>query len=342
MANQKLIDYIKVLLAQNQNKEQIQQNLLQAGWLSGDIEMALRSVEMIPIDGTPLPQTPPVGVHIKYAGFWVRWAAAMIDGFVLSGASIVMGILFAIFGINANKSSSLSGILGMLVAWIYFIFMTYEYQTTLGKKAVGIIVVSDNATNLTLGQIILRETVGKLISTIILMIGYLMVGFTQKKQALHDKIAKTVVVYKDPNKKVKAWVIILALSLPIIAIIGILASIVLVSLNTARSKARDMATKVSMNSIMLEAVAYYSSHTSFVGHHPDFSRSKFPDCSGNPMTNISLDGQAMAVLAKSCANKEKYFCLSMSDKSINEGFVSTDIKEVSENLAKVKTATCLE
>ena len=61
MANQKLIDYIKVLLAQNQNKEQIQQNLLQAGWLSGDIEMAFRSVEMIPIDGAPLPQTLPVG-----------------------------------------------------------------------------------------------------------------------------------------------------------------------------------------------------------------------------------------------------------------------------------------
>ena len=72
MANQQLIDYIKVLLAQNQNKEQIRQNLLQAGWLSGDIEVAFRSVEMIPIDGAPLLQTPPVGVHIKYAGFWVR------------------------------------------------------------------------------------------------------------------------------------------------------------------------------------------------------------------------------------------------------------------------------
>ena len=68
-----------------------------------------------------------------------------------------------------------------------------------------------------------------------------MVGFTQKKQALHDIIADTVVIYKDPNKKTKTWLIVLVLIFALIIPVGvgIAASVFFVSMNTAINKAQD-------------------------------------------------------------------------------------------------------
>lgn len=338
MVNQQLINYIKASLGQGQTTEQVRQNLLQAGWSSMDVDEAFGNIRSNIIVSPPLSQSlPAVSLQPKYAGFWIRLVAGMIDGLVLSGMGIVIGIPFFILGID---TSSFSDILGIAVTWIYFVFMTYKYQATFGKMAVGINVVLDNAENLTIGRIILRETIGKFISMIILMIGYIMAGFTQKKQALHDKIAGTVVIYKDPTKKVKVWVIILALILPLIAIIGILASVALVSLNVARSKARDAKAKASMKSFMLEAVAHYDDKKSFVGYQPDIMKFEFPDCSGSPITNISSNGQVMAVLAQSCVDNEKYLCLSVSGEKIDTGYVPTDIKEIGGELISAKTTTC--
>jgi uncharacterized RDD family membrane protein YckC len=89
---------------------------------------------------------------------------------------------------------------GFIIAYIlyfgYFIFMTYYYSATFGKMIVGIEVLSDGFKTASLGSIVLRETIGKGLSGLIIMIGYLMAGFTIKKQALHDMIASTVVVQK--------------------------------------------------------------------------------------------------------------------------------------------------
>ncbi|MEN8252263.1 MAG: RDD family protein [Patescibacteria group bacterium] len=68
--------------------------------------------------------------------------------------------------------------------------------------AIGAKVYAENGEKLTLGKIVLRETVGKLISSVIFYIGYIIAGFTSKKQSLHDIMAHSVVVYdeKGPNK----------------------------------------------------------------------------------------------------------------------------------------------
>ena len=79
-----------------------------------------------------------------------------------------------------------------------------------------------------------------------------MVAFTAKKQGLHDMIAKTVVVYKDPNKKAGVGLIvaiIIAVLVPIIAIVGIMASVVLASLNTARLAGDDAKNKTLLTSL---------------------------------------------------------------------------------------------
>jgi uncharacterized RDD family membrane protein YckC len=48
--------------------------------------------------------------------------------------------------------------------------------------------------DLTFGQVIVRESVGKLVSAALLFIGFFMVGFNNRRRALHDYMAETVVI----------------------------------------------------------------------------------------------------------------------------------------------------
>ncbi len=271
--------------------------------------------------------------QVKYAGFWIRWIANFIDGLVLIIPTIIVGLIIKFTTFGAVQSVFIS-ISGLLVSWIYFVWMTNKYQATLGKRALGIQVVSDKSENLSLGQVILRETIGKFISMVILFIGYIMAGFTKRKQALHDKIASTLVVYKDPNKKVTVWIIVIVIiaSLLILAvIIGILVSIVLVSLNSARNKAQDAATKANISSVIPVAIMYQDNRGTLKGFVPNFGV-QFKKCTGNPIVNISPDGQNMAIFAKLCDPKSesKYFCDDLNSNSA----------EVDENYAKSGKTLC--
>lgn len=182
---------------------------------------------------------------IKYAGFWIRFAAYFIDYVIASiSATIISAIFYAI-------ELDIIGALAYFAVWFgYFIILTYKKNATWGKMAVGISVVAENREKLSLGKVVLRETVGKIISSLILGIGYIMAGFSENKQALHDKIAKTYVIYTKPNSESKTWIVVL-IAIPIlIVIIGILASIVLVSLSSAREKAREAAFKAEVSAIV--------------------------------------------------------------------------------------------
>jgi uncharacterized RDD family membrane protein YckC len=124
----------------------------------------------------------------KYAGFWKRFAAAFIDG-------IILGIFQRIFEAIVN-SPPIIMIVAVVVAWLYGALMeSSPKQATLGKQAVGIIV-----TDLDGKQISFLRATGryfaKYLSMIILFIGYIMAGFTEKKQALHDMVAGTLVINK--------------------------------------------------------------------------------------------------------------------------------------------------
>jgi uncharacterized RDD family membrane protein YckC len=78
--------------------------------------------------------------------------------------------------------------------WLYEAFMTSSSkQATLGKMAMGVVVTDLAGNRISFGRATGRFF-GKLLSGIILMIGYLMQPFTEKKQALHDILAGTLVV----------------------------------------------------------------------------------------------------------------------------------------------------
>lgn len=279
---------------------------------------------------------------VKYAGFWIRWAAAFIDSMIVG--SIIAAIIFGIGYLIKNPKDSepstvfflilpVVQLLVLVLIWAYFVIFTYKKEATLGKKMFGLKVISAKSEKLSLGQVILRETIGKIISGIILNVGYIMAGFTEKKQALHDMIAKTNVVYKDPNKKIKAWPIIVVVVVFFAIILGLPTIIAMVSLSSARGKAYDSSVKSSLASVVPLAIAFSNENGSLIGFdpaaNPTFS-SNFPACSDKPIVNISSDGSQMAIFAKLCSDKKKYFCVDTVDMG----------QEVDESYALSGKETC--
>lgn len=126
---------------------------------------------------------------IQYAGFWLRLFAAFIDGLILL-------IPFAIcFGI-AGGDIAIGCVLSWFVGLFYFAYLEGSpRQATFGKQAIGLIVTNMDGEQLTFQQAAIRY-ISKLVSTVILYIGFIMIGFTEKKQGLHDMIAHTLVIKK--------------------------------------------------------------------------------------------------------------------------------------------------
>ncbi|MBI4809901.1 MAG: RDD family protein, partial [Ignavibacteriales bacterium] len=80
--------------------------------------------------------------------------------------------------------------------WLYFALMESMKGATLGKMALGIIVTDMKGNRISFGRATGRYY-GKIISSLTLSIGYIMAGFTQQKQALHDIIAGCLVINKQ-------------------------------------------------------------------------------------------------------------------------------------------------
>ncbi len=263
--NPKLTDYVKQQLEQGASKETIYSSLISAGgWSPADVNAAL-SAHGANISTDPQLAGSVPTVPVKYAGFWIRFVALVLDGVIIA---IPSGILNLVVTSILTKSGLMIlgvkiwvNIISMLAGWTYFSLMTYNYDATLGKMLLGLSVKSEDFQKLSLGRVILRETVGKLLSTITIFIGYIMVGFTEKKQGLHDKVAHSVVVYKNPSESHKIALIIgiiLAAILPIIAIIGILSAVVLASLSTAQEKSKDAADMAEISTMRTNAELFYS------------------------------------------------------------------------------------
>ncbi len=92
---------------------------------------------------------------------------------------------------------NLGVIIYLVIPWLYYSFFeSSNGKATLGKKALGIIVVDANNNKISFVRATVRYW-SKYVSLIIFFIGYIMAGFTKKKQALHDIISVTYVVKKD-------------------------------------------------------------------------------------------------------------------------------------------------
>lgn len=137
---------------------------------------------------------------MNHAGFMKRFFAFCVDNTVflfLYGLSIAV-IFFALGGsLDPGKGNQLTGALSILISYfvtiVIFAFTESSFQTTLGKKLVGIKVQSSNVFELGLFKAILRNFV-KWTFSVPSILGCLLGLMTKNRQALHDLMAQSVVV----------------------------------------------------------------------------------------------------------------------------------------------------
>jgi uncharacterized RDD family membrane protein YckC len=143
--------------------------------------------------------------QIDYAGFWLRWVAAVIDGLLLGVVGLVINFGIGVQGPFFNVPGrgpqfyalglvGLRSSLGWIIGWLYNALMeSSSLQGSLGKLALGITVTDMQGQRISFGRATGRYW-GKIISTITIYIGYMMAGWTEKKQALHDIMAECLVI----------------------------------------------------------------------------------------------------------------------------------------------------
>ncbi len=130
----------------------------------------------------------------QYASFGKRFLAAFLDGIIISIINIL--VTFVLRAILGRSGVNVANLLGIVVAWLYYAIQeTSPKQATLGKQALGIVVTDLQGKRIDFVKATIRYF-SKIISSIILLIGYIMAAFTEKKQALHDMIAGTLVLKK--------------------------------------------------------------------------------------------------------------------------------------------------
>jgi len=143
--------------------------------------------------------------EIKYAGFWKRFAACLIDwlitGILCFLVGFCLGIALMLFGVVPevllDPVVQLGfNIFGFVIGISYFVLMECsKFQGTIGKMVLGIKVTDLEGNQIGFAKAFGRY-LGKILSAIIVGIGFLMVAFTQRKQGLHDSMSGCLVVNK--------------------------------------------------------------------------------------------------------------------------------------------------
>ena len=143
--------------------------------------------------------------HFIYAGFFVRLAAYFIDLILVSALSLCVQLPLLIVKFAASDVDFLNhflfqysvyDVIDYLMATAYFVLLTYFCGGTVGKLLLKLRVVDVEGRKLSFLTVLIRETVGKYLSALIICIGYLLIGFDSRKQGLHDKISDSIVVYR--------------------------------------------------------------------------------------------------------------------------------------------------
>jgi uncharacterized RDD family membrane protein YckC len=150
-------------------------------------------------------QFAPPQVRPTYAGFWLRAIAYLLDSVIVSVALALAGSVkptaFIVFP-DANAASRfalpqltpLAIALVIPIVWLYYaVFEASPWQATPGKRALRLYVTDINGRPLTFARATIRHF-AKIISSLTFLVGYIVAGFTEKKQALHDIIARCLVL----------------------------------------------------------------------------------------------------------------------------------------------------
>jgi len=160
----------------------------------------------------------PLYTERRYAGFLIRFVAAVLDGLLVTVVQWMITIpIYMVSGVpllqleqqqNPNPAlaakhlavAGLTSILGIVMHWLYQAVLTSsERQATFGKQAFGIRITDMSGQRISFARATGRYF-GSWLSWFTFAIGFLIQPLTEKKQALHDIIAGTLVV-KAPLRK---------------------------------------------------------------------------------------------------------------------------------------------
>jgi uncharacterized RDD family membrane protein YckC len=148
---------------------------------------------------------------VRYGGFWRRFWAAVLDALILQIVTVPMGLMMSVPTTAAIQSDNLTAeqlaaflsaymmaaFVGCLANWLYCALMeSSKWQATLGKIALGMKVTDLEGRRIGFGRASGRFF-AKIVSSLTLFIGYLIQVFTERRQALHDLIAGTVIVRRE-------------------------------------------------------------------------------------------------------------------------------------------------
>ncbi|WP_298303832.1 RDD family protein [uncultured Erythrobacter sp.] len=146
---------------------------------------------------------------MTYGGFWVRVGAYIIDIVLLMIVFIPLIFIFGTstvettatsFSSSAQSDSPLLNLVFGLIGAAYFVgFESSSMQATPGKRAMGLVVTGEDGRRISVLRALGRYF-SKILSSMILLIGYIMVAFTARKQGLHDMICSTLVVHAKPGE----------------------------------------------------------------------------------------------------------------------------------------------
>ena len=143
-------------------------------------------------------------IGYRFAGFWWRVLAYLIDSVILWVAGAIVAFFFIAGGERdpENVSGAISSIIWSWIWWwLYFaLFESSALRSTPGKRACGLIVTDEDGNRISFARATGRFF-AKFLSAIILGIGFMMAGWTRKKQALHDLICDTLVLKELPRQE---------------------------------------------------------------------------------------------------------------------------------------------
>ena len=129
--------------------------------------------------------------QFRFAGFWIRLIAFLIDILIVGTPLLIFGYGSAFF-----THKQILFWISLIITFSVIIFMNGKLGGSPGKLLIGLNVVDEKGEYIGI-KIALLRYIGYLLSIATMGIGYIMIMFTDKKQGLHDRLAKTYVIYKN-------------------------------------------------------------------------------------------------------------------------------------------------
>ncbi|MEY2363724.1 RDD family protein [Lysinibacillus capsici] len=136
---------------------------------------------------------------LKTAGFWVRFWAFLLDGFIISAVGgILVNPIFYLMDWSLSDSVWYApiSIISAIFYYSYFVLMTKFFGQTLGKMVFGLRVISLKHDQLTWSDVLFRDWIGRIINNIFMPL-YILVVILPENQGLHDYFADTTVVHEQ-------------------------------------------------------------------------------------------------------------------------------------------------